>query len=189
MLGWFSHPSPRAISREYLATSGEMLNCHHRGACASGGYWGQAKAAAKHLAQDSPRSGSYLAQRSNSAEAEKTSLIRFSRVGAPGGLGHPQTRGHWTRLTSSLPSRSSHERPLLPPSPAISPLLTDLTSFTPHSTVPDPQACPRHCVGPRETAGDESSLPFSQSSEAAGRDSIFSNVTSAMWTQTLSTRN
>ena len=87
-------------------------------------------------------------------------------------------------LTSSLPSRSSHERPLLPPSPAISPLLTDLTSFTPHSTVPDPQACPRHCVGPRETAGDESSLPFSQSSEAAGRDSIFSNVTSAMWTQT-----
>ena len=63
----------------------------------------QAKAAAKHLTQDSPHSGSYLAQRSNSAEAEKTSLIRVSRVGAPGGLGHPQTRGHWTRLTPGLP--------------------------------------------------------------------------------------
>lgn len=184
MLGWFSHPAPRATSREHLAPSGETLNCHHRGACASGGYWREAKATAKHLTQDSPHSGSYLAQRSNSAEAEKTSLIRFSRVGAPGGLGHPQTRGHWTKLTPSLPSPSSHERSLLPPSPAVSSLLRDLISFMPHSTVPDPQACLRHCVGPGETAGDESSLPFSQSSEAAGRDSIFSNVTSAMWTQT-----
>ena len=103
VLGWFSHPAPSAISREHPATSRETLNCHHRGACASRGYWREAKAAAKHLTQDSPHSGSYLAQRSNSAEAEKTSLIRFSRVGAPGGLGHPQTRGHWTRLTPGLP--------------------------------------------------------------------------------------
>lgn len=129
MLGWFSHPAPRAISREHPATSGERLNCHHRGACASRGYCREAKAAAKHLTQDSPHSGSHLAQRSNSARAEKTSLIRFSRVGAPGGLRPPQTRGHWTRLTPSLPSPSSHERSLLPPSPAVSSLLTDLTSF------------------------------------------------------------
>lgn len=94
---------------------------------------------------------------SNSAKREKTNLIRVSRVGGSCGLGHPRTRGYWTRLTPSPPPPGSHERPPVASfTCSISLLLpTDITSFMPHSIVPDPQTCPGHRSGPGETTGDK----------------------------------
>lgn len=108
--------------------------CHHRGARAAGKDWREARGAAKHRTQNSAHNEEdHLAQRSNSAKREKTSLIRVSRVGDSWGLGHPWTRGHWTRLTPSPPPQAAMRGLPLRPSPAASP-----SSF--------PQTSPLSCL-------------------------------------------